>query len=97
MMYKTNIPSHYTLVITKKIQDWADTPTSTSVAQIPIESVVYPAVTLCAIDVDEEPSLEHMLRECSFTKNNQDSGEVCLRVQVSCHNLVTVLSYLPFI
>ena len=65
-------------------KDWADTPTSTSVAQIPIESVVFPAVTLCAItDTAEDLSLQHVLGECSFTKNNQDTGDVCERVQVS--------------
>ena len=76
----------HTVIVNTFFKDWADTPTSTSVAQIPIESVVFPAVTLCAItDTAEELSVQHVLGECSFTKNNQDTGYVCERVQVSLY------------
>ena len=77
-------------------KDWADTPISTSVAQIPIESVVYPAVTLCAMtSTAEEPSLENVLSQCSFTRNNRDTGEVCSRAQVCFHkSFSSLLCYL---
>ena len=29
--------------------DWSDTPTSTSVLQIPIEEIIFPAVTICPL------------------------------------------------
>ena len=32
--------------------DWLDTPTSTSVLQIPIEQIVFPAVTICPLGSD---------------------------------------------
>ena len=30
-------------------EDWGDTPTSTSVLQIPIEEIIFPAVTICPL------------------------------------------------
>ena len=70
--------------------DWAEEPLSTSVAQIPIEEMVFPAVTVCPIKVGEEQfdidiELESLVQNCSYNKNNEGVGNVCQRVQ-EIHN-----------
>ena len=88
------------------MQDWHQTPVSTSVVQIPIENILFPSVTLCprgrtvvTPDLDaisnsleggrgfeKIPKKETLLAavlDCSFTKNNRETGEVCHRIQVS--------------
>ena len=65
----------------------------TSVAQIPIESIVFPPVTVCPImtleenqDETEDESVnwtvQDLVQNCSFTKDSLDTGEVCDRIQV---------------
>ena len=73
-------------------QTWQENPVTTSVAQIPIESIVFPPVTLCPLfsnktkrgEEDELPEwdVEDLVSECNFTKNSLDTGEVCDRIQV---------------
>jgi len=69
-------------------QDWTEEPISTSVVQIPIEHIIFPAVTICplgvaAIDtnVDNDISVLSLLQSCRFNKNGQDMSGVCNRIQ----------------
>ena len=65
----------------------------TSIAQIPIESIVFPPVTVCPIgtleenrgeteEASEEWEVDDLVLNCSFTKNGWNNGEVCDRIQV---------------
>ena len=72
------------------LQTWQENPVITSVAQIPIESIVFPPVTICPLftleENNEEPSAawdaEDLVLSCNFTKNNWNTGDVCDRIQV---------------
>ena len=72
----------------------------TSVAQIPIESIVFPPVTLCPKVAAQEGqivanwSIEEIVQSCSFTQNSQDTGQVCDRVQVWEYTQTDLLTYL---
>ena len=39
--------------------DWGTNPTSTSVAQIPIESIIFPAITVCPLLVSKGKKSQH--------------------------------------
>ena len=70
------------LMLYMSSQDWHENPTSTSVAQIPIEAIVFPPVTICPlIEGALEDDLGGLITNCSFTKNNLDTGNVCNRIQ----------------
>ena len=71
--------------------DWGTNPTSTSVAQIPIESIIFPAITVCPLLGPEfrtrnfsisDFRVENAFKNCSFTKDNKDTGKVCDGTQV---------------
>ena len=70
--------------------DWAEEPLSTSVAQLPIESMVFPAVTICPIKLGVKPfdvdvNLTTLVESCSYNKNNEPVGNMCHRIQ-EIHN-----------
>ena len=72
------------LMLYMSSQDWHENPTSTSVAQIPIEAIVFPPVTICPLiegSSEDENDLTSLITNCSFTKNNQEIGNVCGRIQ----------------
>ena len=81
--------------------DWGTNPTSTSVAQIPIESIIFPAITVCPLlgpefrdnsNITDDTQtrklsisdfhVENAFKNCSFTKDNKDTGKVCDGTQV---------------
>ena len=75
------------------LQKWKENPVITSVAQIPIESIIFPPVTVCPIhkfekdqEEDEEAfsiwSVEDVVQQCRYTKNSLDTGYVCDSIQV---------------
>ena len=76
-------------------QDWTDEPTSSSVKQIPIEHIIFPAVTICPLikvetedkddDDDDSFKVRSLVQNCSFNKNNEDTGNVCDTIQ-EIHN-----------
>jgi hypothetical protein len=86
-------------------QTWQENPVITSVAQIPIESIVFPPVTLCPLyshmmkseenNEEEEWDIKDLILNCSFTKNSLDTGQVCDRIQVAFHAKKEVHKGLP--
>jgi len=70
---------------------WEENPIITSVAQIPIESITFPPVTVCPLysnDVPEASRLSEIsnitdfITKCSFRRNGFDEGKVCNRIQL---------------
>ena len=69
-------------------------------AQIPIESIVFPPVTLCPLyshemkseeeaeEASPEWDIEDLILNCTFTKNSLDTGEVCDRIQVALYDQI---------
>ncbi|XP_023326126.1 acid-sensing ion channel 4-like [Eurytemora carolleeae] len=83
-------------------QAWQDNPILTSVAQIPIESIVFPPVTICPLyneNVDEasrlseQSNISDFVSFCSFRRNGLDQKTVCNRIQLVTNELGYCLTF----
>ena len=61
----------------------------TSVAQIPIESIIFPPVTICPLktgDSLEETqgnwTVNDLVKSCNYTKDDKHTKGICDRIQV---------------
>ena len=65
----------------------------TSVAQIPIESIIFPPVTICPLktgDSSEEThdktqgnwTVDDLVKSCNYTKDEKHTKGICDRIQV---------------